>query len=175
VDDKKLKALVAERAKGLKTETDLNQFSHMLAKVTVETVLNAELTDHPWHEKNAPKTGPNTRNDYSSKTLLCDDGEIELITPRDRENTFEPQLIKKNWTRITQMDSQILSLYAKGMITREIVSTFNEIYDADVPSRRRCQRAVLIRFSISKKQRQLETAQMIGEIGTRQRRRRVLW
>jgi len=47
------------------------------------------------------------------------DGEIGLNTPRDRENTFEPQLIKKNQTRITQVDNQILSLYAKGMTTRE--------------------------------------------------------
>lgn len=132
MDEKKLKALVAELVKGLKTEADLNQFSRMLTKLTVETALNAELTDHLGHEKNAPKSGSNTRNGYSSKTLLCDDGEIELNTPRDRENTFEPQLIKKNQTRITQMDSQILSLYAKGMTTREIVATFKEMYDADV-------------------------------------------
>lgn len=129
MDEKKLKALAAELAKGLKTEADLNQFSRMLTKLTVETALNAELTDHLGH---APKIGTNTRNGYSSKTLLCDDGEIELNTPRDRENTFEPQLIKKNQTRITQMDSQILSLYAKGMTTREIVDTFKEMYDADV-------------------------------------------
>ena len=57
---------------------------------------------------------------------------MELKTPRDREGTFEPQLIKKHQTRITSMDSQILSLYAKGMTTREIVSTFKELYDADV-------------------------------------------
>ncbi|MBI0231772.1 IS256 family transposase, partial [Yersinia pestis] len=128
----KLKALAAELAKGLKTEADLNAFSRMLTKLTVETALNAELTEHLGHEKNTPKSGSNTRNGYSSKTLLCDDGEIELNTPRDRENTFEPQLIKKNQTRITQMDSQILSLYAKGMTTREIVATFKEMYDADV-------------------------------------------
>ncbi|UEM39027.1 IS256 family transposase [Pectobacterium aquaticum] len=132
MDEKKLKALAAELAKGLKTEADLNAFSRMLTKLTVETALNAELTEHLGHEKNAPKSGSNTRNGYSSKTLLCDDGEIELSTPRDRENTFEPQLIKKNQTRITQMDSQILSLYAKGMTTREIVATFKEMYDADV-------------------------------------------
>ncbi|HCM2052291.1 TPA: IS256 family transposase, partial [Salmonella enterica subsp. salamae serovar 56:z10:e,n,x] len=132
MDENKLKALAAELAKGLKTEADLNQFSRMLTKLTVETALNAELTDHLGHEKNAPKKGSNTRNGYSSKTLLCDDGEIELNTPRDRENTFEPQLIKKNQTRITQMDSQILSLYAKGMTTREIVAMFKEMYDADV-------------------------------------------
>lgn len=132
MDEKKLKALAAELAKGLKTEADLNAFSRMLTKLTVETALNAELTDHLGHEKNAPKTGSNTRNGYSSKTLLCDDGEIELNTPRDRENTFEPQLIKKHQMRITQMDGQILSLYAKGMTTREIVATFKEMYDADV-------------------------------------------
>lgn len=114
MDEKKLKALAAELAKGIKTEADLTAFSRMLTKLTVETALNAELTDHLSHEKNAPKTGSNTCNGYSSKTLFTDDGEIELNTPRDREGSFEPQLIKKNQTRITQMDSQILSLYAKG-------------------------------------------------------------
>ncbi len=67
----------------------------MLTKLTVETVLNAELTDHLGYEKNAPKSHFNTRNGYSSKILLSsDEGEIELKTPRDREGTFEPQLIK---------------------------------------------------------------------------------
>jgi len=58
----------------------------MLAKLTVEMALDAELTDHLGHEKNAPKTGSNTRNGYSSKTRLSDDGEIELNTLREREN-----------------------------------------------------------------------------------------
>jgi len=132
MDEKKRKALAAELAKVLKTEPDLNHFFHMLRKLTVETALNAKLTVHLVHEKQAPKTGLNTRNSDSSKTLFCDDGEIELSTPRDRENTVESQLIKKNQTRITQMDSQILSLYAKGMTTREIVATFKEMYGADV-------------------------------------------
>lgn len=63
---------------------------------------------------------------------MFDDGKIALNTPRDRENIFGPQLIKKLQTCITLMDSQILSPYAKGMITREIVATFKERYDADV-------------------------------------------
>ena len=84
------------------------------------------------YEKNSPRTGNNARNGYTTKRLLTDDGEFELDTPRDRDGTFEPQLIKKNQTRITQMDSQILSLYAKGMTTRDIVATFKEMYDADV-------------------------------------------
>jgi len=55
-----------------------------------------------------------------------------LSTPRDRENTSEPQLIKKNQTRIMHMDKQILFLYAKGMTTRELFAKFKEMYDADV-------------------------------------------
>ncbi|HCN5732064.1 TPA: IS256 family transposase, partial [Escherichia coli] len=57
---------------------------------------------------------------------------LELRTPRDRDGTFEPQRVKKNQTRITGMDNQILSLYAKGMTTREIAAAFKELYDADV-------------------------------------------
>ncbi|EBV0507741.1 IS256 family transposase, partial [Salmonella enterica subsp. enterica serovar Infantis] len=59
MDEKKLTALAAELAKGLKTEADLSQFSHMLTTLTVETALNAELADHLGHEKNAPKTSSN--------------------------------------------------------------------------------------------------------------------
>ncbi|MGA6028981.1 transposase, partial [Escherichia coli] len=59
-------------------------------------------------------------------------GPLELRTPRDRDGTFEPQLVKKNQTRITGMDNQILSLYAKGMTTREIAAASKELYDADV-------------------------------------------
>ena len=132
MNEQKLKDLAAEFAKGIKTEDDLNQFTRLLTKLTVETALNAELTEHLGHEKNARKHGSNAHNGYCSKTILSDDGEVEITTPRDRDGTFEPQLIKKNQTRIMQMDSQILSLYAKGMTTNEIVNTFKEMYDADV-------------------------------------------
>jgi putative transposase len=132
MDENKLKALATELAKDLKTEGDLAKLTKTLTKLTVETALNAELGAYLGYEKNQAKTGSNTRNGYSTKTLLSDDGPLELRTPRDREGVFEPQLIKKHQTRITQMDSQILSLYAKGMTTREIVATFKEMYDADV-------------------------------------------
>lgn len=125
-------ALAKELAKNLKTEADLNDFSRALKKLTVETVLNAELTEHLGYEKNSSRINKNARSGYTTKGLLTDDGEFDLDTPRDRDGTFEPQLIKKNQARITQMDSQILSLYAKGMTTRNIVATFKEMYDADV-------------------------------------------
>ena len=101
MDEKKLKALPTKLAKGIKTEADLNQFSCILMTLTVETALNTELTDQPGHEENATKIGSNTRNGYSSKTLLYDDREIDLNSPRDRENTFQPLLVKKKQTRIT--------------------------------------------------------------------------
>lgn len=90
------------------------------------------MTHHLGYEKNQSRPGANSRNGYSTKTVITGDGPLELRTPRDRDGTFEPQLVKKNQTRITGMDNQILSLYAKGMTTREIATAFKELYDADV-------------------------------------------
>ncbi|MDP0133840.1 transposase, partial [Glaesserella parasuis] len=132
MNEKHLHALAAEFAKNLKTPEDLNQFSRMLKKITVEAALNGELTDRLGYEKHQPRKGKNARNGYTSKTVICDEGEIEIETPRDRDGTFEPQLIKKNQTRITGMDEQIIALYAKGLSNQEIVEMFKELYDADV-------------------------------------------
>ncbi|MFK5185915.1 IS256 family transposase, partial [Glaesserella parasuis] len=134
MNEKQLHALEAEFAKNLKTPEDLNQFSRMLKKITVEAALNGELTDHLGYEKHQPRKGKNARNGYTSKTVICDEGEIEIETPRDRDGTFEPQLIKKNQTRITGMDEQIIALYSKGLSNQEIVEMFKELYDADVSS-----------------------------------------
>ncbi|SQK57772.1 IS1414, transposase [Escherichia coli] len=90
------------------------------------------MTHHLGYDKNQLKPGANSRNGYSTKTVSTGDGALELRTPRDRDGSFEPQLVKKNQTRITGMDNQILSLYAKGMTTREIAAAFKELYDADV-------------------------------------------
>ncbi|WP_369012081.1 hypothetical protein [Erwinia pyrifoliae] len=84
MDEKKLKALAAELAKGLKTEADLNAFSRMLTKLTVKQT-NAELTDHLGHEKRAPSRLQYPVLAIRQKLCLRDDGEIELSTPRDRE------------------------------------------------------------------------------------------
>ncbi|WP_063360019.1 IS256 family transposase [Pseudoalteromonas luteoviolacea] len=121
-----------EAAKTLKTEKDLNEFSQMLTKVTVEAALNAELDEHLGYRKNGKSSSLNSRNGYSNKTIVTEDGAIDIETPRDRLSTFEPLLVKKQQTRFTSMDDKILSLYAKGMTTREIVETFKEMYDADV-------------------------------------------
>ena len=127
-----LKVLATELAKGIKTEGDLNQLSMMLQKMTVEAALNAELDDHLGYEKNAVSKKTNSRNGHTRKTLRTEEGQFELDTPRDRDGSFEPQLVKKQQTRFTSMDDKILFLYAKGMSTREITSTFRELYNADI-------------------------------------------
>ena len=132
MDRKKLEAFAREAAKGIKTEKDLNDFSQMLTKITVETALSAELAEHLGYDKHQLSGVSNSRNGYSSKTLITEDGSFEVDIPRDRTGDFEPQLIKKHQTRFTSMDDKIHCLYAKGMTTREIVSTFKEMYDADV-------------------------------------------
>ena len=132
MDEKQLQALANELAKNLKTPEDLSQFDRLLKKISVEAALNAEMSHHLGYEKNHAKTGSNARNGYSTKTVTTTDGPLVLRTPCDREATFEPQLLKKNQARITGADNQILSLYAKGMTTREIAAAFKELYDADV-------------------------------------------
>ena len=80
----------------------------MLTKSTVKAALNAELNENFGYEKN---TSINYRNGSSTKTLKTEDGQFELDTPRDREGSFEPQLVKKNQTRFTSMDDKILPDY----------------------------------------------------------------
>lgn len=132
MDKKALEAFAREAAKSIKTESDLDDFRKMLTKVTVETALNAELDEHLGYQKHQSRTSSNSRNGYSGKSIITDDGEIDIDVPRDREASFEPQLVRKHQTRFQSMDDKILSLYAKGMTTREIVATFKEMYDADV-------------------------------------------
>jgi len=134
MDHKKLQAMAEELAKDVKTPDDLNQLSAFLTKLTVEAALKGEMNHHLGYGKNNPTghNSGNSRNGYSSKKLIGDHGEIDLQAPRDRNSTFEPQLIKKGQSRITGMDEQILSLYSKGMSTRDIVATFQEMYGADI-------------------------------------------
>lgn len=134
MNHKKLQAMAEELAKDLKTPEDLSQLSAFLTKLTVEAALKGEMNHFLGYDKN-DTTGHhsgNSRNGFSSKTLKGTHGEIELQTPRDRNGIFEPQLVKKGQSRITGMDDQILCLYAKGMSTRDIVASFQEMYGADI-------------------------------------------
>jgi putative transposase len=106
-----------------------------LTKAVMETALDQELTEHLGHEKNAPagnETG-NVRNGTRPKTVLTEStGEVGIDVPRDRDGTFEPQIVKKRQRRLTGVDEIVLSLYAKGLTTGEISAHFAEIYGASV-------------------------------------------
>jgi putative transposase len=105
-----------------------------LTKAILERALAAELTEHLGYEKHDPvgyKSG-NSRNGATKKALKGDFGEIELETPRDRDSSFEPKIIAKGQTRFTGFDDKILSMYARGMTTREIEGHLKEIYGVEV-------------------------------------------
>ena len=132
MNKEELEAFAKEAAKSIKTPDDLNQFSQMLKKITVEAALNAEMDEHLGYQKHSKSTSSNSRNGKTSKRIKTEDGEFELDTPRDREGSFEPQLVKKHQSRFTSMDDKILWLYAQGMSTRDIVNAFHEWYGADI-------------------------------------------
>jgi transposase-like protein len=105
-----------------------------LKKALIERALGAELTEHLGYEKGDPtgRGSGNSRNGTSSKTILTEDGQIEISVPRDRAASFEPQLIPKGQTRFDGFDDKILSLYARGMSVREIQGHLAELYGTEV-------------------------------------------
>ncbi|MCV6575851.1 MAG: IS256 family transposase, partial [Cohaesibacter sp.] len=134
MNKKELQALAQELAKDIKTGEDLSALSAELTKLTVEAALNRELEEHLGyapHDRAGHNSG-NSRNGSSSKKLKGSHGEVTIEAPRDRLSNFEPQLISKGQTRITGMDEQILTLYAKGMSTRDIADSFKEMYGTEV-------------------------------------------
>ena len=105
-----------------------------LKKALIERALGAELTEHLGYEKGDPagRGSGNNRNGTSSKTILTEDGKIEICVPRDRAGSFEPQLIAKGQTHFDGFDDKILSLYARGMTVREIQGHLAELYGTEV-------------------------------------------
>src|SRR5215472_15938093 len=105
-----------------------------LKKRLLERALGAELTEHLGYEKGDPagRGSGNSRNGYSSKTVIGDDGPIDLAVPRDRNSSFEPQIVAKGQTRIEGFDDRIISLYARGLTVREIQAHLHELYSVEV-------------------------------------------
>src|SRR6476469_10271899 len=105
-----------------------------LTKALIERALDAELTQHLGYEKHDPAGyhSGNSRNGASAKTVQGEFGEITIETPRDRNASFEPQILKKHQTRFDGFDDKILSMYARGMTTREIQGHLAELYGTEV-------------------------------------------
>ena len=145
--------LAKEFAGGARTAEDLNGFMRLMMKSALERMLNTELDVH-LGRKGAPtassgepsaaemtvepllpakgKRAPNRRNGHSKKTVQGDLGALTIATPRDRDGTFEPQLIGKHQRRVPGFDEKILALYAKGMTTRDIQEIVRELYGVEV-------------------------------------------
>jgi putative transposase len=105
-----------------------------LKKALLERALGAELTHHLGYEKGDPagRGSGNHRNGTYPKTVLTEDGAVELDVPRDRNSTFEPQIVPKGETRLDGFDDKIISLYARGLTVREIQGHLRELYAVDV-------------------------------------------
>jgi transposase-like protein len=132
--EKKVEDLISELSEGVRTQSDLAELTRRLTKRVLETALNSELEEHLGYEKNEKSSivRNNTRNGFSSKKLKTDLGEIDILSPRDRDSSFEPKIIKKHQTKFEGFDEKIISLYSKGMTTRDIQETIKDLYDADI-------------------------------------------
>src|SRR5229473_1224413 len=111
-----------------------NGLLKQLTKALLERAMQSEMTEHLGYEKHDPAghNSGNSRNGATTKTLKGDFGEVPLETPRDRNGSYEPKIIGKGQTRFTGFDDKILSMYARGMSTREIQGHLEEIYKVEV-------------------------------------------
>lgn len=121
------------RAAGLQL-TGEGGLLQQLTKRVIEAALDGEITDHLGYEKHDPagNDGGNSRNGARAKTVLTDIGPVEITVPRDRDGSFEPQIVRKRQRRLTGVEDMVLSLSAKGLTTGEISAHLAEVYGADV-------------------------------------------
>ena len=105
-----------------------------LAGRVIETALGADLTEHLGYppEQAPPGGAGNHRNGHTAKTVQTDLGPVAVKTPRDRQGTFEPQLVGKRQTRLAGLDEKILALYAGGMTVRDIAAHLQDLYGIQI-------------------------------------------
>ena len=131
------KELLDELLKGCERPEDLLGDAGLMKELKIklmERMLGAELTAHLGYEdgKDAPVGQANRRNGTSAKRLKGQDGELPIAVPRDRDGSFEPQLVKKGQTRIDGIDDKIVGLYAAGLTVRDIRAHLEDVYGLQV-------------------------------------------
>lgn len=131
------KELIDELLRGYQKPEDVigkNGLLEQLTKALLERAMNAELTNHLGYEKHDPAghNSGNSRNGATAKTVKGEFGEMVVETPRDRQGTFEPQILRKHQTRFDGFDDKIIWMYARGMTTREIQGHWEEMYGVEV-------------------------------------------
>jgi putative transposase len=129
--------LLDELIKGVTTADELfakDGIFFQLKKAALERMLAVELTEHLGYAKHAAEgfNGGNSRNGGSSKTLTTDQGQITVEVPRDRDGSFEPQVVKKGQRRLNGFNDQLIALYARGLSVRDIQSHIKEMYGTEV-------------------------------------------
>ena len=127
--------LLEELLKDYKSPEDLLGQGGLLKELTkalVEKALDGELTHHLGYSKHSASKSDNARNGKSKKGLLTDHGKMEIVSPRDRNGSFEPELVKKRQTRFDGFDDKILSMYSRCMTVREIQGHLEDIYAVEV-------------------------------------------
>ena len=125
-----VRSLLAEY--DIKDAHDIQEALKDLLGSTIKEMMEAEMEDHLGYEKSRRSDNDDYRNGYKSKTVKSSIGEVELEVPQDRKSTFEPQVVKKGQKDISDIDHKIISMYAKGMTTRQISDTIEDIYGFDV-------------------------------------------
>ncbi len=105
-----------------------------LKKRSMERILQAEMTEHLGYEKHGVdgRGSGNSRNGTSAKTVLTDSSELSIEVPRDRDGSFEPQLIPKRRRRLPGFDDKVIALYSRGLSVRDIQTQLEELYEVDV-------------------------------------------
>jgi putative transposase len=129
--------LIDELLAGARTEEEIVGAGGLLADLTrrlVERALSAELTEHLGYEphQEPPGGSGNTRNGTTPKTLVTEHGPVQVKTPRDRNASFEPKIVRKGQRRFEGFDDKILALYSRGLSTRDIEAHLQEIYGVKV-------------------------------------------
>ena len=129
--------LIDELLAGARTQEEIAGAGGLLSQLTkrlVERAMEVELTDHLGYEPHQEPPGGtgNTRNGSTPKTLITEQGEVRIDTPRDRAGSFEPQIVRKRQRRFEGFDDKILALYSRGMSTRDIEAHLEEIYGVKV-------------------------------------------
>ena len=123
-----------EQLKKMKTQAELEAYISKLYKHAVQTMLKGEMDEHLGYKKHDPagKNTGNSRNGTSSKTLKTNIGDIPLDVPRDRDSSFDPVLVPKHQRMSAKIEQAIITMYSRGMSTRDIEETINDIYGVKV-------------------------------------------
>ena len=129
--------LIDQLLAGARTEEEIVGPGGVLAQLTrrlVERAMDAELSEHLGYERGQapPGVAGNARNGTTPKTLRTDHGPVRIETPRDRQGSFEPQILPKRKTRFAGFDDKIIALYARGMSVRDIQAHLGELYEVEV-------------------------------------------